>query len=70
MVYIKNQDIKVVAAERVRERWVEKKGLFGLIKWDVLERVESMGKGIYISIPGLGDKDEVYINGYKWSKGK
>ena len=55
--------IHIRESEKVREFYREKKGLFGLITYRVVERTESLGKVVFIHIPELRSIDDVFING-------
>lgn len=63
MATIKNYTVAIREGEKVREYYREKKGLFGLITYRIVERTESLGKDVSIHIPELRGVDKVFING-------
>lgn len=52
---------KIVGLERIREVYIEKSILMGLVKTEEILESGSLGKKIYIEL--ASDIDRVYVNG-------
>ncbi len=61
-----NNNVEIREGEKVREYTQERKGLFGLISYQVVARTETIGRSVRISIPNLTNEDTVIINGREW----
>jgi hypothetical protein len=68
MFYATNKKVNVSGKELVREVYRERKGLFGLIKWEEIVKVDSLGNNLFIHVPHLRGVDTVFINGERWEK--
>ena len=55
--------------EKVREYYIERSALFGILRWREVTKVESLGKRLLIFNDGEPIK-ELYINGKRWKPTK
>jgi len=51
--------------EKIREYYIERSALFGILRWKEVLKTKSFGKELHIFNDGEHIK-ELYINGKKW----
>ena len=56
--------ITLKGVEKIREYYVTKEALFGILRWKVITKTESIGKILHIHNDGEPIED-IYLNGKK-----
>jgi hypothetical protein len=59
-----NKNAYITPIQKYREFYEEKKGLFGLISWNVVVKREIIGEKLIIAMERI--PEDVYVNGIKY----